>query len=73
MRFYDVFWLKEDLTDAECAAYNAKVDRLLRTHSEKYPSILLLEAQCPRCLNVAPIAKFTGSIQKALCPHQCVK
>ena len=69
MRFYDIFWFQEDLTEAECAAYNAKIDRLLRTHSEKYPSILLLEAKCPRCRQNAPIAKFTGSIQMAQCPH----
>ena len=69
MRFYDMFWWKEDLTNAECAAYNAKVDRLLRTHSEDYPSILLLEARCPECFQIAPIAKFTGSIREAQCPH----
>ena len=69
MRFYDIFWFQEDLTEAECAAYNAKIDKLLRTHSEKYPSILLLEAKCPRCRQNAPIVKFTGSIRMAQCPH----
>lgn len=69
MRFYDIFWLREDLTNAECAAYDAKVDGLLRTHSEEYPGILSLEARCPRCLQKAPLTKFTGNIRKALCPN----
>ena len=69
MRFYDIFWLEEDLTDAERAAYNAEVSRLFRTHSENYPSIMLLEARCPRCSQKAPISKFTGGIQEAVCPN----
>jgi hypothetical protein len=69
MRFYDIFWLEEDLTDAQRAAYNAEVCRLFHTHSENYPSIMLLEARCPRCSQKAPIAKFTGGIQEAVCPN----
>ncbi|KEY75179.1 hypothetical protein S7711_01623 [Stachybotrys chartarum IBT 7711] len=69
MRFYDIFWLKEDLADAERAAYDAKVEELLSNHLEEHPGITLIEARCPVCLQKASIAKFAGSIREAICPN----
>jgi hypothetical protein len=70
--FYDVYWLECDLTAGERRAYNVQVDEVVRARAQQHSSILEFEARCPRCCNNAPIADFTGSIRKAVCPlcHQ---
>jgi hypothetical protein len=69
VRFYDVFWLEANLTTAERQAYNIKVDKELRAHAENHPSILKLEAQCPICRELGPIADFGGNVRQAVCPR----
>ena len=66
---YDVFWFEHDLTSAESQAYNEKVDEALNARAAQHPSIFELESRCPHCNVNAPIAKFTGSIHEAVCPH----
>ncbi|OIW32948.1 hypothetical protein CONLIGDRAFT_676771 [Coniochaeta ligniaria NRRL 30616] len=68
--FHDIDWLESDLTTAEKQAYQSRVDKELRERAEKHPSILELEARCPRCRANSPIADFTGSVRHATCP-QC--
>jgi hypothetical protein len=67
--FYDVYWLEEDLTSVERQAYNMKVDKELRRRAKHHPSIFELEYWCPKCRENAPLAEFTGSIRRALCPN----
>ncbi|KAJ4318661.1 hypothetical protein N0V84_006749 [Fusarium piperis] len=69
MRFYDVYWLEDDLKDAEKKAFDDEVDRKLRDKAEKYPSLLELDARCPHCCQDSPIAKFRGSIRESVCPR----
>ena len=73
MCFYDIYWYESDLTAGERQAYNAKVDKALRDRLDNHrSSILELEVRCPRCCKMAPIAQYTGSIRKAVCPFkQC--
>lgn len=66
--FYDVYWLERDLKGVERQAYNARVDRTLRTRIAQYPSILEIEICCRLCRGIAPIANFSGSIRRAVCP-----
>ncbi len=44
------------------------VDRKIREKADKYPTILELEAKCPRCSANSPLAQFSGSIWEARCP-----
>jgi hypothetical protein len=69
MRFYDVYWLESKLTRAEQQAYDTKVDEELRRHADKYPSIFELEYRCPKYQENAPLAKFRGSVRRAVCPN----
>ncbi|KAH8687362.1 hypothetical protein BGZ60DRAFT_501544 [Tricladium varicosporioides] len=68
MRFFDVYWYEGDLKAGERRAYQEKVDKTVRTQAAQYPSLLELEVQCPHCQGNAPIADFTGSIRRAVCP-----
>ncbi|KAF7557158.1 hypothetical protein G7Z17_g974 [Cylindrodendrum hubeiense] len=69
VRFYDIFWIAEDLTTAEQHKYMAEVDKALQARVVQYPSIFELETLCPLCGRSARIADFTGSIRQAVCPH----
>ena len=69
VRFYDVYWLENDLTDVERQAYAVKRDNALRVRAAQHPSIFELEARCPLCHTNAPIADFSGSIRQAVCPR----
>ncbi|POR37004.1 Uncharacterized protein TPAR_02794 [Tolypocladium paradoxum] len=68
MTFYDVYWLAGELTAAERRAYDVTVDEAVRARAVQHPSILELEARCPRCRVNAPIADFKGNVYRALCP-----
>ncbi|KAH8805208.1 hypothetical protein F5884DRAFT_859817 [Xylogone sp. PMI_703] len=68
VRFYDVYWLEDDLSDTERQAYKDRQDEEWRTRTKQYPSLLELEAQCPHCLQNTPIGNFNGSIREAECP-----
>lgn len=68
-RFYDVYWLESNLTALEKQAYDTKVQETLRRRSKEHPSILELEARCPRCYFNSPIADFKGNIRQAICPR----
>ncbi|KAF5964991.1 hypothetical protein FBULB1_12498 [Fusarium bulbicola] len=68
LRFYDVYWVEEELTDAERQAFDARVDEELRRHAEEHESIFELEYQCPRCSETSTLAGFRGSVRSALCP-----
>lgn len=69
LRFYDVYWVEEELTDAERQAFDARVDEELRRRVEEHESIFELEYRCPRCLDNSALADFRGSVRKALCPR----
>ncbi|KAH6949174.1 hypothetical protein DER45DRAFT_606627 [Fusarium avenaceum] len=69
MRFYDVYWLESKLTSAEQQAYDDKVDEELHRHANNYPGIFELEYQCPKCQVSSPLAKFRGSVRRAVCPN----
>ncbi|KAF5656985.1 hypothetical protein FCIRC_13419 [Fusarium circinatum] len=68
LRFYDVYWVEEELTDAERQAFDARVDEELRRHAEEHESIFELEYQCPKCSDTSALAHFRGSVRRALCP-----
>lgn len=68
MCFFEVFWYEEDLTAGELRAYQEEVDKTLRARADKYPSLLELEVQCPRCKGNASIADYIGSIRCTVCP-----
>ncbi|SCV48304.1 uncharacterized protein FFB14_10308 [Fusarium fujikuroi] len=68
LRFYDVYWVEEKLTDAERQAFNARVDEELRRRAEEHESIFELEYRCPKCLGNSALADFRGSVRRALCP-----
>jgi hypothetical protein len=70
MCFYDVYWIEDDLIPIERQAYDKEVNKILSARAAKHPSILELEIQCPLCQRNAPIADFTGNINRAVCP-QC--
>ncbi|KAH7246655.1 hypothetical protein BKA59DRAFT_439300 [Fusarium tricinctum] len=72
MRFYDVYWLESNLSSAEQQAYDIKVDEELHRHADKHPSIFELEYQCPKCQVNSPLAKFSGSVRRAICPN-CIE
>jgi len=69
MKFYDVYWLESDLTEAERRAYTTKVDEELRRRAEDHPGIFELEYRCPECKENAPLSEFTGNIREAKCPN----
>jgi hypothetical protein len=62
--FYDVYWLESNLTSAERKAYDTQAYEALRAHSVEHPSILELEARCPRCYANAPIADLGATSGK---------
>jgi hypothetical protein len=68
VRFYDVYWLEDDLTASERHQYDVRVDEALQARAEQYPSLLQLESQCPLCRVSSPIVRYTGSIRAAVCP-----
>lgn len=68
VRFYDIYWLESDLTPAERAAYHRKVDNTVKMHAQQHPGLSSLEATCPHCRLPSPLASFTGSIRRAVCP-----
>ncbi|KAG5752155.1 hypothetical protein H9Q70_005209 [Fusarium xylarioides] len=68
LRFYDVYWIEEELTHAEREAFDARVDEELRRHAEEHESIFELEYRCPRCFDNSVLADFTGNVRRALCP-----
>ncbi|PCD22041.1 hypothetical protein AU210_015843 [Fusarium oxysporum f. sp. radicis-cucumerinum] len=68
MRFYDIFWLEEDLKSSERQAYNMRVDEELCRRAEGHQGIFELGYRCPKCDNNAPLADFSGSIRRATCP-----
>jgi hypothetical protein len=68
MRFFDVYWYVEDPTAGELRAHKEKVDETVYARAAQHPSLLELEVQCPRRQGNAPIADFTGSVRRAICP-----
>jgi hypothetical protein len=68
-RFYDVYWFEADLTPAERAAYDRKADTAVKEHAAQLPSIFNMEVKCPLCLISSPIAQFSGSVRRAICPR----
>lgn len=69
MEFYDVYWLETDLTTVERQACEDTVDERLRHRAKEHPSIFELEYRCPACQKNSPLAKFRGSIRRAICPN----
>jgi len=68
-RFFDVFWFEGDLTPGERAAYDRKADAAVQGHAAEHPSLFGFESVCPLCRVASPIASFTGSIRRAVCPR----
>ncbi|VUC21636.1 unnamed protein product [Clonostachys rosea] len=69
MSFYDVFWVEDDLSDAEKEAFDAKVNKRLREEAMNHPGLLELEARCPNCHQNSLIVDFKGSIRESVCPR----
>lgn len=69
VRFYDIYWFESDLTPAERAAYHRRVDNTVQRHAQQHSSVFSLEAMCPHCRFASPLASFTGSIRRAVCPR----
>ncbi|CVK96005.1 uncharacterized protein FMAN_13925 [Fusarium mangiferae] len=69
LRFYDVYWIEPELTNAERQAFDARVDEELRRRAEQHESIFELEYRCPKCLDNSALADFRGSVRRALCPR----
>ncbi|KAF5652146.1 hypothetical protein F25303_3620 [Fusarium sp. NRRL 25303] len=69
LRFYDVYWIEPELTNAERQAFDASVDEELRRRAEQHESIFELEYRCPKCLDNSALADFRGSVRRALCPR----
>jgi hypothetical protein len=68
VRFYDVYWLENDLTEEERKAYEAEIDEKLCAHVSEYSSIFELEYRCALCTVNSPIAKFKGNLYQTECP-----
>lgn len=69
VRFYDIFWLEQDLSLVEQEAYYQEVELNLHQHiTQHHPSILKLHSRCPNCQDSAPISQYTGTVRCAECP-----
>ena len=68
MKFYDVYWLESDLTPNEKRAYGREYSKKCREIAQKYPSILNLHFNCPKCHVMSLMKEFIGHILEAECP-----
>lgn len=68
-RFFDVLWFEGDLTLGERAAYDRKADAAVQGYAAEHPGVFWFESDCPLCRVASPIASFTGSIRRAVCPR----
>ncbi|KAF5688749.1 hypothetical protein FDENT_4692 [Fusarium denticulatum] len=68
LRFYDVYWVEKELTNAERQALDDRVDEELQRRAREHESIFELEYRCPICSDTSPLAVFRGSVRRALCP-----
>ncbi|KAL4882995.1 hypothetical protein BJY04DRAFT_216712 [Aspergillus karnatakaensis] len=69
MRFYDVFWYENDLSDQQRQWYRDKTKQDVRNWTSSYPSLLEIAARCPCCQRDSPVGDFSGTIYEAVCPH----
>lgn len=70
MRFFDVYWLEEELTPKEKEAYKLKASHNAKKLHKEFPSVDELLFQCPKCERNSRVGDFGGSCFEAECP-QC--
>jgi hypothetical protein len=68
MRFYDVFWVLDDLSEDEKAAWKQHERETVSTVAGSLPPRFHeLPVNCPRCQNSAPAQNYDGSWDEARC------
>ena len=68
LQFIDVYWTEKDLTDEEKYYFLKHGSEVARTLMNVFPSLKRAEFKCPRCSEISPVMKFTGTLSKAKCP-----
>ena len=68
LRFIDVFWTVEDLTEEEKSYYEKHGSQVARRLMNSYQALQRAEYTCPKCSRPSPVMEFTGTLLQAKCP-----
>lgn len=74
LKFIDIFWEEDDLTDEEKLSYKKRGSELAKELMEILPSLQRDDytVTCPECHADSPVKDFTGNLLGAKCP-KCQK
>ena len=68
LKFIDVYWTEDDLTEEEIIYFKKHGSTVARQLMEKLPSLKRAEYTCPKCSKRSPVMEFTGTLSRAKCP-----
>ena len=68
LKFIDVFWEPEDLTEEERACYEKHRSDVARKLMKSLLSLQQDECKCPKCSKRSPVMEFNGTLSHAKCP-----
>ena len=69
MKFFDVYWIKKDLTQGEKKAYEVRALEKAEQLHKQYPSVDDLIFQCPLCNQNSRVGSYEGNFLEAKCPR----
>ena len=69
VKFFDVYWTEEDLTQGEKEAYRNQGIERAKKLAEQFPSINDLLVECPRCKQRPRVGEIEGDLTEAVCPR----
>ena len=68
MKFYDVYWTLDDLTENEKEAYTRKGAKRGQELLQKFPSLQDLPYECPICNRISNVGHYSGDLLELQCP-----
>ena len=68
LKFIDVYWTEDDLTQKEIIYFKKHGSTVARQLMERLQSLKRAEYTCPICSKRSPVMEFTGTLSRAKCP-----
>ncbi|XP_052790639.1 uncharacterized protein LOC128224705 [Mya arenaria] len=69
LRFMDVYWNEEDLTENEKASYRAHGPEVARKLMSMLKGLQVQHYTCPHCGQSPLVSEYTGTLSNAKCPR----
>ena len=68
MKFYDVYWLENELIESEREAYARECSERCSEVGKTFPSLMDMPLECSVCHKTSLIRDFSGHALEAKCP-----